>query len=265
MKKEEIESKLLDFMQGKLTGEDKKQVEAYLAEQGQDLAEFHELSEVWNKLDLVETPAPSSKLRDKFYTNLADFKQDQRDRKVSIDFEKIKSLFQQRWLKQLSFALACIFIGVLVGYQMRGNQSLNRLENMASEMQQMKKVMMLSMLEQESASKRIQAVNMVHGLENVDDRIISLLLKSLNEDPNINVRMVAAEALKEFTSLPTVRQSLIEAISKQESPLVQLTLIDVLLSMKEQQAEQALKALIDNEKVNEAVRKKAALGIGENL
>lgn len=268
MKKEEFESKLLDYMQGNLSPEERREIENYLAQQGQDLSEFHELSTIWNKMDSLESPSPSAGMRDKFYNNLATFKQDEQQK--SSDWlhnlsTQFKSLFKQTWAKQLAYGLCFTLIGIVVGYQMRGNESLNRLENMAAEMQQMKKGMMASLLTQESASKRIKAVNMVQQMDNVDDRIITLLLRCLNEDPNINVRLVAAEALKDFTDLPLVRQSLIESIAKQDSPLVQITLVDVLLSMRESAAKDALKQLLSNEEINVEVRKKAAQALGTAL
>jgi len=268
MKKEEIEAMMLDFMQGKLPEEDKAAVEAYLAQQGYDLAEFQELSEVWEKMEKLETPAPSRKMRDQFYTNLASFKQDEQQKSANL-FAQLKqawsSLFEQAWIKQFAYGISFLLLGALIGYQMRGNASLSRLENMATEMQQMKKVMMLSMMEQESASKRIKAVNMVQGLGDVDDQIINTLFTSLNEDPNINVRLVAAEALQSFTERPTVRAKLIQAMANQDSPLVQLTLIDVLLSLPETEAKETLEGLMKNELMNEEVRRKAARGLGVSL
>ncbi|MGB0523858.1 MAG: HEAT repeat domain-containing protein [Flammeovirgaceae bacterium] len=268
MNKEEFESKLLDYMQGNLNPEEKQGMEAYMAQQGQDLSEFHELNTVWLKMEDLATPAPSTNMRDKFYQNLASFKQDEAQKKktsLQLLLTFLTQLFQQAWAKQLAFGLLFALVGWVIGYQMRGNETLSNLESMATEMQHMKQVMMLSLMEQESASKRIKAVNMVHNMDNVDERVIKLLLKSLNEDPNINVRLVAAEALQNFTSRPLVRQNLIQSITTQESPLVQIALVDVLLSLQDNATSDALKALLENEKINLEVRKKAAQALGTSL
>lgn len=268
MKNTAIEEKLFAFMNGQLSEEEQKEVKQYLMEQGQDLSEFHEMAEVWEKMGALEAPSPSDKMRDQFYHNLAHFQEDERLKSMGL-LSKLKqvweSWFEQAWAKQMAVGLAFLFLGIVVGYQMRGNSSLDRLESMAVEMQDMRKVMMLSMMEQQSASKRIKAVNMVHSIDDVDEKIINTLFKSLNEDGSIHVRLVAAEALQEFTNRSAVRQRLIESMATQTSPIVQLTLVDVLLTLPETEASKTLKQLIKDEMVNEEVRRKAAKGLGISL
>ena len=78
---------------------------------------------------------------------------------------------------------------------------------------------MLNMLEKESTSERLKAVNLTQGMDNASEKVVEALLQTLNNDPNVNVRLSALEALFPYASNPKVREGLIQSISQQESPL----------------------------------------------
>ena len=59
------------------------------------------------------------------------------------------------------------------------------------------------------------------------------MIKTLNNDENVNVRLAALEALKPYGNNSEVRQELIRAIGNQESPLVQIALADLMASLQE--------------------------------
>ncbi|NOR15935.1 MAG: HEAT repeat domain-containing protein, partial [Candidatus Aminicenantes bacterium] len=58
-----------------------------------------------------------------------------------------------------------------------------------------------------------------------------------------------------------VRQGLSGSLTKQTSPLVQVALIDLIVSIKEQRAIDALRALIQNEKLDPLVKQRAEQGL----
>ena len=120
----------------------------------------------------------------------------------------------------------------------------------------MKEMMMLTMIEQPSASERIQAVNLTNDLNSVNDKIINALLKTLNNDPNVNVRLITVEALYEFAGNPKVREGLIQSISQQESPLVQIALADVMVSLQEKKSVDQFRLLLEKKDLNDAARMK---------
>jgi len=90
---------------------------------------------------------------------------------------------------------------------------------------------------------------------------LDALLQALDNDPNVNVRLAAADALYLFASNPEVKEGLLKSLARQESPLVQSALIDLLVVSREQRAVQALKTLIGGEKLRPEIKKKAELGI----
>ena len=81
-------------------------------------------------------------------------------------------------------------------------------------------MMMLSLLENPSATERLRAVGYTKNLNDANGRVIDALLTTLNNDPNVNVRLVTLEALAELAHDPRAREGLVQSLTKQESPLV---------------------------------------------
>ena len=82
------------------------------------------------------------------------------------------------------------------------------------------------------------------------------MLQTLNNDPNVNVRLATIEALYQHAENPTVREGLIAAITKQDSPLVQIALADVMLSLQEKKSVAELQKLLRKKDLNQAVEAK---------
>ncbi|MDO1447653.1 HEAT repeat domain-containing protein [Rhodocytophaga aerolata] len=131
-----------------------------------------------------------------------------------------------------------------------------------NELKLMKQVLMTSQDESSSASDRIQAVNQVQQLEQADKELVQLLINTMNFDPNINVRIAASEALFQFNDDPMVRLALVNSLKIQKDPAIQLTLIDMLIQLKETRAVDTMRKLLQSEEVLDVVKTKAEQGIG---
>jgi HEAT repeat protein len=122
--------------------------------------------------------------------------------------------------------------------------------------------MMMSMIEnQQSASQRMQGVNVALSIEKADDEVVAALVNTLNNDPNTNVRMAALDALSKFHREPHVRKVLIDALSNQKDPLVQIALIQLMVKMKETGVVDDLKRIVEDDETMEAVKDEAYSGI----
>ncbi len=127
---------------------------------------------------------------------------------------------------------------------------------LSGEMRVMKEMMMLTLLEKPAAQDRLRAVSMSTELPYADTRIIAALVQTLNEDANVNVRLVTVEALARFGDYPEVREALVESIAGQTSPLVQIALAEAMVALNEKSAIGALQGLLKKEGLNESVRTK---------
>lgn len=121
---------------------------------------------------------------------------------------------------------------------------------------------MLKMLDnQNSASQRLMGATAAFNSTKPDDEIVSALVRTLNEDANTNVRIAALEALGKFHAQPHVRKALIDALSTQKDPLVQIALIRLMVQMKESGITEQLKDITNDDDVLPAVKDEAHAGL----
>lgn len=114
-----------------------------------------------------------------------------------------------------------------------------------------------------SASDRIQLVNNSTHETEPGDATVQVLLNTLNFDPNPNVRLATCEALYRLRADPRVREGLVHALSVQTDPNVQITLIDMVVSMQVRRAVPQLEKLSKRPDALPVVRAQAEAGIGK--
>lgn len=96
-----------------------------------------------------------------------------------------------------------------------------------------RQVMFAKLNDSESPSQRIMGAEQAYKLQKTDKDIVDVLIKTMNSDPNTNVRLAALEALEQFYRVPYVKQQLISSLKIQKDPMVQIGLIQLLTGMKE--------------------------------
>jgi len=201
-----------------------------------------ELEDLYSRLDNIKVPEPSDRMDREFYRSL----------------EMVREIPRRRssWAPALRFAAAAVLVafGWFLGSAGNAGKYNEKINSMSRELSQMKEVMMVTMLEQPSATKRIKAISLADDVEKVDDRILNAFLKTLNSDPNPNVRLTAVEALSRYSDIRFVREGLIRSISVQESPLVQVALVDLMRKLGEKEARPELQKLLQNRDLNHSVR-----------
>ena len=120
----------------------------------------------------------------------------------------------------------------------------------------MREMMMLSLLQNPSASERMRGVSYTSNISKVNRKMADALLETLNNDPDVNVRLTTLEALTQFANNPVVREGLVQSIVQQESPLVQAALADVMLKLQEKRSVSPFKKLLQHKDLNGMVRSK---------
>ena len=125
----------------------------------------------------------------------------------------------------------------------------------------MKEMITLALLQQSSASERLRGVHWSYQLEQPDREVLSALLRALDSDPNVNVRLAAVDALHQFASDAVVRKGLLRALGEQKSPLVQIELINLMVELKERESVSVLRQLSQDQELNPAVRERAEWGL----
>ena len=89
---------------------------------------------------------------------------------------------------------------------------------------------------------------------NVDLKVIDALLTTLNEDPNVNVRLATLGALTKLADDPRVREGLVHSIEQQDSPIMQLAIADVMVKLQEKRSVRSLQRLLNKKDINPKVK-----------
>src|SRR5690606_29290214 len=104
------------------------------------------------------------------------------------------------WLKYAA-GLALLVLGFTAGYLVKdGNEPTAIVDPNTEQMNTHSQVVMAGLNNQSSASERILAINESLDLQDISQDIAQALIKTMNYDDNINVRLAAIEALSRFTS-----------------------------------------------------------------
>jgi HEAT repeat protein len=116
----------------------------------------------------------------------------------------------------------------------------------------------LSMLQQQSPSARMRGVTYSEKIAQPDPQVLDALLQAVNHDSNVNVRLSAVDALQKFANGPEVARAMVDSIPGQESPLVQIALIDMLVQLDARAVAPDLGRISKDMRMDEMVRQRAA-------
>jgi anti-sigma factor RsiW len=266
MKCEEIEELLPDFIAGRLNSDRAVAVEEHIAQ----CAQCGEEVEIWRKLALLPQEQPSPALRSRFQAMLESY-QEGRWEKASLALERKKFLGLGElvhWMRtpSLSAAWACVLLlaGFLGGRYIDRDESTKaadqKLAAVQEELHKTSQLVAISLLQQQSASERLEGVSWSTRVT-PDPQILDALQHTLRYDNSVDVRLAALDALSRYGHRPDVSHALVEALGSQQSPLVQVALIDVLVDLHEPSAVEPLKRLQMQPEVDPSVRKHADWGI----
>jgi anti-sigma factor RsiW len=254
MKCEHIAERLPDYLQGRLSAEQHHNVEAHL----EQCADCSEEVVVWRKLSLlpVEQPGPASRAR--FEAMLQAY---QAGRSSQAKGGSARNWNVFHWLRSplgaAAWSAALLAIGVYAGLQVARSEShFQDLQATQSELASMKQLVVLSMLQQQSASARLEGVTWSTRDQQLDPQVLSALLHTLRYDASVDVRLAALDALSRHGRQPQVHKAILDSLQQQQSPLVQVALIDLLLEWRDPDAAQRLQALQQAANLNPTVRQR---------
>jgi hypothetical protein len=223
--------------------------------------EFEAAQKIWDLMGEIPQPEPSEAMRTNFDSILANYKEELIARKNPIGewIIKLREYWSMRAQPRLAFSLLLVAVGLIGGYLLHqpGQSAISynrQIDSLSSQVSEIKQVMMLSLLQDPSASQRIRAVSYTDDLSNVDLKVIDALFTTLNEDPNVNVRLATLEALVKLSNEPRVRESLVRSIDLQESPIMQSAIADAMVKLQEKSSVKSLQKLLSKKNLNPMVK-----------
>lgn len=253
MEREKLESMLIDYIDGNLEDGDKLLVEAELEKKQEAKILYAQLKEVMVKMSDAAQLVPGEALKNSFEQFLS--------QEVAKKPEA-KTVTMVPMIYRIAAGIVLLMVaGVTIYWIRRDLQNQEELAKIKMELEANKR-MMMSMLDNEfSPSQRMQGVSVAYEMNKPDDEIVTVLVRTFNSDPNTNVRLAALDALSKFSSEDGVRKSLIEALSTQQDPVIQIALIQLMVQMKEKTVIKQLERITKDSKTMKAVKDEAYSGI----
>lgn len=239
---------LIDYIDGTLNAEERALVEQELKTDTDAKILLEQLQQVMGAMHKSKELQPSARLRKNFEAML-------RSETAQAGGRVVK--FQPLYYR-VAASVALLITATLIGFWVyQTNQHNKEMAALRKEMEDTKSMMLTMINNDLSASQRIQGVSVANTIQQVDDEVTIALMKTLNEDPNTNVRLAALEALSRFVNEPPVKASLIKSLAVQKDPMVQIALIQLLVRIKETTILPELKNIIDNDQSIKAVKDEA--------
>lgn len=211
------------------------------------------LEKLYDDLGKMDVPEPSESMKSAFYKKLEQYKSE-RSRTIKTGIKWPDWLVSQGtppFILKPAFAVIIFLAGIIGGMLINNRHADNKL---VSELQNTRKTLMMTMLEQPSAVERLKAVNLTGQMDSPDDMVIDALFTTLNNDNNENVRLAAIDALFRYSGRPEVRKGLIKAIPYQDSPLILVTISKAMVILQEKDSVGKLKQLLNDDRLDNTAK-----------
>ncbi|RYC50769.1 HEAT repeat domain-containing protein [Flagellimonas olearia] len=244
MKNNHISDLIPAYLDGTLDKNTQKKAEEHLSQCPDCQKELEEMKTLFKAFEDDVPHVPTNRLRNKFEEALEAEKESLG--KVVPLAPKKKSNWATNLLK-VAASIALLVASFQMGSLFQQRKVDGDMAILKDETLQMKQTAMLSLMENQSASKRIQGVNYIEEFEHPDEAIIQALANRLLHDENDNVRLTAFEALSKFTASDTVKSVFIEALGKEKNPSIQIGIIEMLVQIQEKKAIAPMKKLLEQE------------------
>jgi len=278
MQCEEVRNQFTDYLTESLAEPVRSEIQQHLIACESCRSEGQDLKDIWTKLDAIPAERPDTAgMRARFDVMLDAYRQGMDHAPASTWWGSVNTWIAGFWPKQpalqLALTAALIVIGVVAGRQypsvvppptpITQNAGIE-VTQLREEVRDMSQMVALALMQQQSASERLKGVGWSNQIEQPDTEILNALLDTLMHDDNVNVRLAAVEALKKFGERQIVRKGVLQALEKQDAPLVQVALIDYVVERQDKESVDTLRKIAQDADVNESVRKHAEWGL-ENL
>ena len=229
--------------------------------------EVAELNAVWRGLETVKSgmddAAPDAGAKVRFQEMLAAYQAGmaaaQPAARPAVNARRT-AWFPMQPVWRFAMAAGLLLGGILFGRYLPqsgagGNPEMAQLR---AQVENLHQLVALSMLQQQSPSARMRGVAYSEKIAQPDPQVLDALLQAVNHDSNVNVRLSAVDALQKFAAGPEVARAMVESIPGQESPLVQIALVDMLVQLNARGVAPDLARISKDMQMDEMVRQRAA-------
>jgi len=192
------------------------------------------------------------------------FKNESTKKDFSIQEEKKEHRFNsglkiQNFNRQLLRIAASILLLFGVFGLGRWSKSLTEKQTeytlLKEEVNSLKVMVIDALIDKQQANDRIQAINMAENLGGaLPEYVIDLLIQSIREDVNPNVRLASLSTLQKYKDSTRIQLALLESLKSQNSPLIQMKLLQALKEVQLVEKKNILQEFINQAELDTDIR-----------
>lgn len=241
------------YLDGALDPNQKQRVQAHLEECSTCNSELKKLKILFAAFEEEKLAFPSERLTARFLENL---EREKREVNKGQSINTTKPLKKHPWrsLFKVAASIALLIGAFMLGKYHQIQKTKINIPDLRSEGLVLKNTAMLSLMEDNSASKRIQGVSDVEGITKPDEVILKALTDRMLNDDNANVRLTAVSVLTNFTDSELVKDGFIKALKTEQEAGIQMTIIRILVKIQEKKAVAPMQRLLSLEKTQPFVK-----------
>jgi Putative zinc-finger/HEAT repeats len=267
---ERVKEQIPEILAGKLDKAARERVIEHLETCSGCRNELADLGIVWRGLDSMAMPEPSRAMRTRFMEMMEAYQtglEQAGPAGASLPSRAKRSRWFAWWPAQpawqMAIAAVLLIAGVTAGkYAARApKETAPEMAQLQSQVEGLREMVALSLLQAQSPSDRLRGVNFSSQISRPDAEVEQSLLRTVNHDSNVNVRLSAVDAIEKYAGDPAVRRALVDAVTVQDSPIVQCALIDLLADVNARDSEPALRKIAGDAEADQTVRQRATLAV----
>ena len=212
------------------------------------MQQYEALDNLFNSGDLIEPPETLAIEIQSMIAKVSEV--NKKEKKNSTTNYSLK-----KGILQIAASFLLFLGGYYFGFYQNNNATRRVLNDLSSENTSIKKSLTLALIDNKSASKRVKAINLTSEISTTSNQVINALIKRMNYDENINVRLAAIEALGQNSKLPVIKNSFIQRLKKENTPEIQIGIIQALKNVKDKNVVRAMQDLMEEKDVSPIVKK----------
>jgi hypothetical protein len=260
---EKVREQIPELLAGRLDPAARESVVEHLETCAGCRTEVAELNAVWRGMDNLNDPAdatPDPAAKARFLEVLRAYEAGLAMAHAAPARAKVVA-FPSHPAWRAAIAAGLLAVGVFAGRYIAQPQDHAEISSLKGQVEGLRQMVALSMLQQQSPSARMRGVTYSEQISQPDREVVDALLFAVQNDSNENVRQSAVDALQKFSADPRVIPTLVASIPEQTSPLVQISVIDMLVQLRARTITKDLARLAKDPQLDESVRQRAQRAI----
>lgn len=268
MKCGDVREAFAEYLAGSLDAERTDALERHTSTCAACQAEYADVEALWQALrSIPAAPVPSTRMRERF-SAMVESERASTDRRPASRRVRGRTPGFLSWtrepLAQFGLAASLLVGGFVLGRATMPREAKppsNEIAEVRGELRDMRQMLTLSLLQQQSATERLRGVSSTAQIDQPGSEVVAALLDTLLHDPNVNVRLAAVDALRRFSDRPEVRNGTKRAAADASSPMLQVAIIDFMVETADPDAPALLRRLAQDTSLDASVRGRAEWGL----